>query len=153
MQEEAAEAETTEPTEQNAASLEGATSTTEPEDRTPETTENWHSTDPATTSSEQDPTRASPELSHEGKSVAQEAVETVTEKAQDAASSASELMRTGSQTQNISEYSTSFDPKPTIYIGNLFFDVTENDLVKAFSQYGRIIRSRLVRDARGLSKG
>ncbi|KAL9623176.1 MAG: hypothetical protein Q9160_002491 [Pyrenula sp. 1 TL-2023] len=154
----------TEPVEQNAASFEGATSTTEPEDRTPETTENWHSTDPATTSFEQDPARASPEISHEDKTVAQEAVETVQEKARDAASTvsnaasvaasaASSSMRPGSETQTISDYSTSFDPKPTIYIGNLFFDVTENDLVKAFSQYGKIVRSRLVRDARGLSKG
>ncbi|KAJ9661817.1 hypothetical protein H2198_001782 [Neophaeococcomyces mojaviensis] len=44
-------------------------------------------------------------------------------------------------------------PKPTIYIGNLFFDVTENDLNKEFSRFGTIQNTRLIRDARGLSKG
>ena len=45
------------------------------------------------------------------------------------------------------------DPKPTIYIGNLFFDVTENDLVKELARFGTIIKCRLMRDSRGLSKG
>jgi nucleolin len=44
-------------------------------------------------------------------------------------------------------------PKPTIYIGNLFFDVTENDLVKELSRFGTIVKCRLMRDSRGLSKG
>lgn len=45
------------------------------------------------------------------------------------------------------------EPKPTVYIGNLFFDVTENDLNKEFSRFGTIQNTRLIRDARGLSKG
>lgn len=44
-------------------------------------------------------------------------------------------------------------PKSTIYVGNLFFDVTENDLSKEFGRFGNIQRTRLIRDARGLSKG
>jgi nucleolin len=44
-------------------------------------------------------------------------------------------------------------PKPTIYIGNLFFDVTENDLVKELARFGTITNCRLMRDSRGLSKG
>lgn len=44
-------------------------------------------------------------------------------------------------------------PKPTIYIGNLFFDVTENDLVKELARFGTITKCRLMRDSRGLSKG
>lgn len=44
-------------------------------------------------------------------------------------------------------------PKPTIHVGNLFFDVTENDLAKEFSRFGEIQNTRLIRDARGLSKG
>lgn len=44
-------------------------------------------------------------------------------------------------------------PKPTIYIGNLFFDVTENDLVKELARFGTIVKCRLMRDSRGLSKG
>jgi nucleolin len=45
------------------------------------------------------------------------------------------------------------EPKPTIYVGNLFFDVTENDLVKEMARFGTITKCRLMRDARGLSKG
>ena len=45
------------------------------------------------------------------------------------------------------------EPRPTIYGGNLFFDVTENDLVKEMSRFGAIVQCRLIRDSRGLSKG
>ena len=44
-------------------------------------------------------------------------------------------------------------PKPTIYVGNLFFDVTENDLAKEFGKFGAVKNTRLIRDSRGLSKG
>lgn len=45
------------------------------------------------------------------------------------------------------------EPKSTVYIGNLFFDVTENDLVKELARFGTVTKCRLMRDARGLSKG
>lgn len=44
-------------------------------------------------------------------------------------------------------------PKPSIYVGNLFFDVTDNDLSKEFSRFGTIKSVRLIKDVRGLSKG
>lgn len=44
-------------------------------------------------------------------------------------------------------------PKETIYIGNLFFDVTENDLMKEVSRFGKVEKLRIMRDPRGLSKG
>lgn len=44
-------------------------------------------------------------------------------------------------------------PKPTIFVGNLFFDVVENDLEKEFTRFGRIQSLRIIRDSRGLSKG
>lgn len=44
-------------------------------------------------------------------------------------------------------------PKSTVYVGNLFFDVTEHDLAKEFGKFGNIESARLIRDARGLSKG
>lgn len=44
-------------------------------------------------------------------------------------------------------------PKESIYVGNLFFDVTENDLQKEFSRFGNIKAVRLIKDVRGLSKG
>ncbi|EXJ57108.1 hypothetical protein A1O7_07452 [Cladophialophora yegresii CBS 114405] len=46
-----------------------------------------------------------------------------------------------------------FDKKPTLYIGNLFFDVTETDLIKEFARFGTVSKCRIVRDSRGLSKG
>lgn len=46
-----------------------------------------------------------------------------------------------------------FERKPTLYIGNLFFDVTETDLVKEFARFGTVTRCKIVRDTRGLSKG
>lgn len=44
-------------------------------------------------------------------------------------------------------------PKPTIFVGNLFFDVTEGDLEKEFARFGTIKNLRLIKDVRGLSKG
>lgn len=44
-------------------------------------------------------------------------------------------------------------PKKTVYVGNLFFDVTEVMLEKEFGRYGVVENVRLIRDARGLSKG
>lgn len=44
-------------------------------------------------------------------------------------------------------------PRSSVYVGNLFFDVTESDLKKAFDSFGTIGDCRLIRDARGLSKG
>lgn len=45
------------------------------------------------------------------------------------------------------------EPNATVYVGNLFFDVTENDLTKEFGRFGTPKHVRIVRDARGLSKG
>jgi hypothetical protein len=44
-------------------------------------------------------------------------------------------------------------PTPILYIGNLFFEVTVQQLEQEFSRYGRIVNTRIVSDARGLSKG
>ncbi|KAJ5153829.1 uncharacterized protein N7500_009268 [Penicillium coprophilum] len=44
-------------------------------------------------------------------------------------------------------------PKTTLYIGNLFFDVTAEDLRKHFEKYGAVENALIVHDARGLSKG
>lgn len=45
------------------------------------------------------------------------------------------------------------EKKATIYIGNLFFDITESELVKEFTQFGTVSRCKVIRDTRGLSKG
>jgi hypothetical protein len=46
-------------------------------------------------------------------------------------------------------------PSPTriLYVGNLFFEVTGSQLEAEFGRYGAITNSRIVTDARGLSKG
>ena len=48
---------------------------------------------------------------------------------------------------------TQAEPKSTIYIGNLFFDVTEADLERELGRFGTVTQARLIRDNRGLSKG
>lgn len=59
----------------------------------------------------------------------------------------------GSDFASRSSKGTLVEPKSTIYVGNLFFDVTENDLMKELSRFGSITKCRLIRDSRGLSKG
>jgi RNA recognition motif-containing protein len=44
-------------------------------------------------------------------------------------------------------------PKCSLYVGNLFFDVTAEDLRSHFEQYGTVENVMIVHDARGLSKG
>ena len=40
-----------------------------------------------------------------------------------------------------------------LYIGNLFFDVTEEDLRREFGKHGNVEQAKIVYDNRGLSKG
>lgn len=77
------------------------------------------------------------------------AAETVKETVQDVYQAATG----GSRPDRSAAREGSLIPKPTIYIGNLFFDVTENDLVKELARFGTITNCRLMRDSRGLSKG
>ena len=44
-------------------------------------------------------------------------------------------------------------PKETVYIGNLFFDVTAEDLKNELQRYGPVASTRIVYDSRGLSRG
>ena len=44
-------------------------------------------------------------------------------------------------------------PTNGIYIGNLLFDVTAQDITREFEQFGTIKSSVIATDARGLSKG
>ena len=41
----------------------------------------------------------------------------------------------------------------TLYVGNLFFDVTEDTLKKEFQRFGVVSMVRIIYDGRGLSKG
>ncbi|TVY24612.1 Protein gar2 [Lachnellula hyalina] len=44
-------------------------------------------------------------------------------------------------------------PTTTVYIGNLLFDITANDLEREFGQFGEIKSSIIATDPRGMSKG
>ncbi|KAL8987479.1 MAG: hypothetical protein Q9169_008695, partial [Polycauliona sp. 2 TL-2023] len=45
------------------------------------------------------------------------------------------------------------EPTASVYVGNLFFDVREDDLRKKFEGCGTIENAKLIMDNRGLSKG
>jgi nucleolin len=44
-------------------------------------------------------------------------------------------------------------PSNTLYVGNLFFEVSEEALERQFAHYGPIKKTRVIYDHRGLSKG
>ena len=44
-------------------------------------------------------------------------------------------------------------PSTSVYVGNLFFDVREQDLERQFSGAGKVVKARVISDQRGLSKG
>lgn len=44
-------------------------------------------------------------------------------------------------------------PSDTVYMGNLFFDLTAEDLRKHMEQYGAVLKAVIVYDNRGVSKG
>jgi len=55
---------------------------------------------------------------------------------------------------SVSSFAAAGDPTMTnLYIGNLFFDVTEEDLKREFSKFGTVASVKIISDARGLSKG
>lgn len=45
------------------------------------------------------------------------------------------------------------DPKETVYVGNLFYDVSAEDLKRQMEKFGIVENVRIVHDNRGLSKG
>ncbi|KAI9884420.1 MAG: hypothetical protein M1823_003802 [Watsoniomyces obsoletus] len=45
------------------------------------------------------------------------------------------------------------DPNPSVYIGNLYFSISELDLEKQMSKFGPLKHIKLLYDARGMSRG
>ena len=82
------------------------------------------------------------------RSAAQTASETVT----GATQSLADVAGMGSQ---VSDPGSDDAPKTsnTVYVGNLFFDVKEEDLQNEFARAGQVVNTKIVVDARGLSKG
>ena len=48
---------------------------------------------------------------------------------------------------------TFVSPHPTLYIGNLYYEVTADQLKRVFSRFGEIESVKLIYDNRGLSRG
>lgn len=44
-------------------------------------------------------------------------------------------------------------PNKAVYLGNLYFSVTEEEITSTFSEYGEILNVKIVYDRRGLSRG
>lgn len=44
-------------------------------------------------------------------------------------------------------------PTRAVYVGNLLFDITEDDLKKEFTRFGDVLSVKIIYDSRGLSKG
>ena len=109
--------------------------------------------DAAATTTDAAPVSDAPQSSQEGERPG------VFERAKDAASRLTEGITGGEDAAatkgnaNQRPYREPPTPRPTVYVGNLFFDVTENDLKKNFEKFGTVTQARLIRDARGLSKG
>lgn len=98
----------------------------------------------------------------EATSSAKSATETATDSIKSAAQTASQTVT--STTQNLADVAglgsqasdAGFDAPKTsnvVYVGNLFFDVKEENLQQEFSRAGKVVHAKIVVDARGLSKG
>lgn len=89
------------------------------------------------------------------------AAETVERRAADASDAATQTTEAADNAANstfaFERHSKTFDsantPNTTLYIGNLFFEVTDDQLKKVFSRFGAVTKSSIVYDNRGLSRG
>jgi RNA recognition motif-containing protein len=45
------------------------------------------------------------------------------------------------------------EPSATVYVGNLFFDVKDNEIDEFFTKFGGVQETKIVKDIRGFSKG
>ncbi len=61
----------------------------------------------------------------------------------------------GSASSRQSGRSGDFDatPGPSLYVGNLYFEVNDEILRKEFSKFGTVNNVKIISDARGMSKG
>jgi len=61
--------------------------------------------------------------------------------------------RGGRSDRRIQQDAPSAEPSKNLYIGNIYFEVTEDTLKKEFEKFGTVTRAKIVYDGRGLSKG
>ncbi|KAL9021904.1 MAG: hypothetical protein Q9185_000918 [Variospora sp. 1 TL-2023] len=83
--------------------------------------------------------------------LASAAAETTREAASNAYEALAGLPGTGDR--NLTSTRPEVPPSTTVYVGNLFFDVREEDLRREFEKLGALESVKLILDNRGLSKG
>ena len=96
-----------------------------------------------TGSSESEPAKSEPQS--DVTASIQSAAETAAEKTSEAASAVGRAAQSAVLGPNADKH--------TLYVGNLFFDVRGEDLEKHFQEAGTVTESRVIYDARGLSRG
>lgn len=92
--------------------------------------------------------------------VVKAAVESVTSSVSEAASSFADTV--SDVASKVSSTASSYNkdgpsgpevPSSSIYLGNLLFDITTEDLKQEFAEFGTISHAVIATDARGMSKG
>ncbi|MCJ1462897.1 hypothetical protein MMC07_001501 [Pseudocyphellaria aurata] len=86
-------------------------------------------------------------------SAIQSAPETLYNKASDAADSVSESVGEVAKAASSTLGAEAASPTNTIFVGNLFFNLRTEDLIKTFEAAGPVDSARIITDARGQSKG
>ena len=75
------------------------------------------------------------------------------EAASDSAAREEESLSFSSRSPRPAKRAPPQDPTKVLYVGNLFFDLTPDQLKKAFLDFGDVINHKIVTDASGMSKG
>lgn len=89
------------------------------------------------------------------------AAETVTQKTGDAfdaaaaavGGAAAEAVSGEKQQEDRRQFVASSEGKRTLYVGNLFYQTQEDQLRQEFSRFGNIVKTTIIRDPAGLSRG
>ena len=92
-------------------------------------------------------------IADSAKSAASAVADQASNAASQVAAAASSAVGTASSEISSSAQGEGSTATKTVYVGNLFFDVKEDDLRKEFAKAGKVKSSKIIHDQRGLSKG
>jgi len=84
---------------------------------------------------------------------ATDTVESIAQSATGAAYAATGGLRSDQRSANKSQGVNVPESAKVLYVGNLFFEVSEEQLEREFSRFGAVVKTRIIYDNRGLSKG
>lgn len=65
----------------------------------------------------------------------------------------SEVTESAAPTETTQQQNVTVDPPHGVWVRNFVFDINEDHLKELFGKFGTVVQARIVRDARGLSKG